>query len=514
VTEPQALLVADGLAAVARGREILAPSSFRLAEGERVLLVGPSGSGKTLLLDLLLGFAGPASPGLEVEGSLALDGEDLLRLPPEARDRRVGAVFQLHASGLFDDLTVAQNLRVGDPDERRGAEVAASLGLLHIGRKAVECSGGERLRVVLARTLLRGAGVLVFDEPTTGLDPTAAAQAVQAIRDSHRRLTIVVTHDLDAFEGFADAVLLLDPATRRVERVAPGDAAALRALLARPPAPPRVVAPVRARAPARLAAALGRAADRTADLVLDAAGALAAPLAWARAAHAVDGPRVRQALARSLAPGVAAFLATSALLVALTATYFTFDSLPERPYTEPLFLDDLLAGLGLILARVAVPLVASILLAAKLGASTAAHLGHMALTRQVDALHLLGVPLRRHLLLPVAGGQLVAAWLHTGVALGAAFLASLVVFLWAHPGWSALYVQAAWVREVSGGDLLWVAGKVGASALAVSAVAFRAGTSPKREPEEVVQAIHRTLLTGLLLVLAIHALFAFAEFGT
>jgi ABC-type transporter Mla maintaining outer membrane lipid asymmetry permease subunit MlaE len=209
---------------------------------------------------------------------------------------------------------------------------------------------------------------------------------------------------------------------------------------------------------------------------------------------------------------VAAFVGVAAMLVSLTATYFLFDRLPRRAYTEALVQDDLLAGLGLILTRVAVPLVTSILLAAKLGASAAAHFGQMSLTRQVDALRLLRVPLRRHLLWPAAAAQLVASLVHAALAVGVAYVVSAFVFLAAHPGWSALYTHRSWWKEVHLQDLPWLAAKVGISALAVAAAAFGIGTAPKRMPEEVVRGIHRTLLVGLLLVLAVHAGFAFLEF--
>lgn len=509
------VLAADGIAVVAGGRRLLAPSSFTLAEGERVLLVGPSGSGKSLFVDLLLGFAGPESPGLEIGGSLTLDGEDLLACEPPRSDSSMGAVFQVHAPGLFDDLTVEENLRFGSLDPERQCEVARELGLEAIDRRAVDCSGGERVRVVLARTLLHGAEVLICDEPTAGLDAGAIRSVVAAIRASHKRLTVVVTHDYEAFVDFPDRILFLDPVARRIREIQPTAQAlpeVAKALEVAAPPPPSVPRRVPTRRE-RIARAWGRTAVRAADTTVDALSALAAPLAWLRITHPLDGPRVREALRRHLAPGVAAFIGTSAVLVALTATYFLFERLPKREYAEALFLDDLLAGLGLILVRVAVPLLVSVLLAAKLGASTAAHLGHMSLTRQVDSLVLLGVPLRRHLLLPAAAGQLAAAWVHTALALVLAYVTSLVVFVWGHPGWSALYFRSAWWKELGPTDALWLAAKVGVSALAVSAVAFRAGITPKRAPGEVVGAIHATLLRGLLVVLTLHALFAFLEFG-
>lgn len=511
---PAPVIRVSNLAVLEGDRRLLAPSSFTLHEGERVLLVGPSGSGKSLFVDLLLGFAGPQTPSLTVSGSILLDGEECVGGEPGAPGRGLGAVFQVHRPGLFDDLTVEQNLRFGSLDEEADQAVASELGLGALERPSATCSGGEQVRVVLARTLLKGADVLVFDEPTAGLDAGSSTQVVEAVRRSHRRLTLVVTHDYDAFADFADKVLFLDPESRRIRVVEPGATGfrEIEAVLRRaaPEAPREAVAlPTRG---ARWKARADRWADAVGEQAIDVVSALLAPVAWFRAGHPLDGPRVREALARCLAPGVAAFVATSTLLVALTATYFLFERLPKREYAEALFLDDLLAGLGLVLVRVVLPILVSMLLAAKLGASTAAHLGHMSRTRQGDALRVLGESLRRHLLLPAAGGQLAAAWVHTALAIVVAFVTSLVVFLWAHPGWSSMYVQRAWTKELAWTDLLWVAAKVGLSAVAVAAVAFRAGIEPKRKPEQVVAGIHATLLRGLLFVLVIHAIFAFLEF--
>ena len=502
-----------GLTVRSSTRTLLAASSFDLDEGERALLVGPSGSGKSLFTDVLLGFLPGERPTLEVSGSIRLDGEELLGAPVAARQGRVGAVFQLQALGLFDDLTAAQNLAFGDRDADRAATLAAGLGLTGLERPAPLLSGGERVRTALARTLLGGAGVLIADEPTTGLDPAASAQVVAALRAAHRRLTIVVTHDRTAFDGFADARLVLDPVSRTLSRVpaaAPGTGTAAPA--AAPPTEHAAPPADGAGRSWRFSAAWARGTAATADALLDLLSLVLLPRTLLHFFHRLHGPRVRRAFARELAPGVATFVGLSALLVALTATFFLFERLPRREFSEPLLQQDLLSGLGLILTRVAVPLVASILLAAKLGASSAAHLGHMSLTRQVDALRLLGVGPRTHLLHPTALGMLVAAWLHTALAVGIAFVTASAVFLWQHPGWSALYARSAWAHALHREDVLWIAGKVGASALVVALTAYRVGTAPKRAPEEVLGGIHRTLLVGLILVLAVHAVFAFVEF--
>ncbi len=513
------VLVARDLAVEGPGGPLLAASSFELRAGERALLVGPSGSGKSLFLDLLLGFLpDPGSP-LRVLGSLTLDGDELLGQPPAARAGRVGAVLQLHALGLFDDLRARQNLRFGSLDARAAEATAAALGLDGLERPVPALSGGERVRLALARTLLAGPDVLVADEPTTGLDPAAAAQAVEALRTAHRRLTLVVTHDAASFEGFADAVLVLEPSTRRLVRLAPSDPwpSFPRALPDPRPAGARGPGPAdpveRARPLRRLGAGMLGRADATGQALADVGSLALLPRAALDLGHPLHGPRVRAALRRCLAPGVAAFVGVSAVLVALTATFFLFEKLPRRDFAEPLLQDDLLSGLGQVLARVVVPLVVSILLAAKLGASAAAHLGHLSLTRQVDALRLLGVSLRRHLLAPVALGQLLAAWAGTALAVLLAYAATSAVFLWQHPGWSGLYVRRAWFHALHPQDALWEAGKVGLSALLVAATAFRSATATrKRAPHDVLASIHRTLLVGLLLVLAVIAAFAFVEF--
>lgn len=510
------LLEVRDLAVEAGGRELLAPSRFAFHEGDRVLIVGPSGAGKSLFVNLLLGFVGRDTPGIDVSGSARLEGVELLDLDPEARDARVGAVFQQGALGLFDDLSVAQNLRFGSPDPTARAEVAKRLRFDHIdGRQPIpKCSGGEQMRIALARTLLRGAGVLIYDEPTTGLDPAAKKQAVAAIAAAHRRLTLVVTHDYAAFEGQADVVLFLDPGTRRAERMDPSPAsfARLRAALEAAPTSGAGRGRPVPRWWRRLGIAWQRLAIGTVDTLVDAASLVLVPWVWLRAAHALDGPRVRAALRRDLAPGVALFIAIAAVLVAFTGTYFLFEQLPEREYAEPLVQDDLLAGLGLIFTRVGIPLMVSVLLAAKLGAAAAAQLGHMSFTRQVDALRLMRVSPRRHLLGPTAASQLVAAWVATALAIALSYATSMVVFLAMHPGWSARYFHTAYVREVEWSDARWLLAKVGVSALGVALVAFRTGTSPKHEPGQVVKGIHRTLLRALLLVLAVHAFFAFLEF--
>lgn len=514
MSEATPLIRVKDLSVHARGSVLLDKVGFELHHGERVLLVGPSGSGKSLLSNLLLGFVGPDTAGLEIEGHLEIDGSSLLGKDPQARDGHVGAVFQLHALGLFDDLTIDQNLRFGRDDPQAIEAVMEQLGLTGGKRRIPEASGGERMRVAIARTLLRGGRILLYDEPTTGLDPAASRQVVDAIRASHRDLTLIVTHDYAAFEGEADTILLIDRATGGLERheaSAEGFAAVHAAMTgaAAQEAPPRAPGqgPIK-----RLGRLVGRFFVGTAEVIEDAVVALLFPLSLLQVFARRDGPRIRQILRRDVSPRTAAFIGIGAILTAFTGTWFLFERLPEAQYAEPLIREDLLAGLGLIASRVGVPLLVSVLLAAKLGAAAAAHLGHMTYTRQVDALALLRVSARRHLLLPTALGQVLAALAALAVAEVLAYTTSLLVFLGTHAGFSVAYFHRSYLQEVDTGDVGWVLVKVAASAVAVALTAFRVGLSPKPGPGDVVKGIHRTLLRALLYVLAIHAAVAFVEF--
>ncbi len=507
------LLRARGLRVDVQGRMLIAPSDIELREGERVLLVGPSGSGKSLFTDLIFGFAGPATPGLRVEGSLTFQGDELLGASPEFMDMQLGAVFQLHALGLFDDLTVDQNLRFGSDDPEERSALASSLGLDHLERKVHECSGGERMRIAICRTLLRGAQVLVYDEPTTGLDPAAVKSVLGAFQDSHRRLSLAISHDYEAFRGAVDVILVLDPRDRVLRRfdANPESWARVEEIMeVREPA--LEAPPKRASLAARAAHRWRKASLALADAGADLGSLAALPIGLARMAHPLDGPRFRHVLRRDVRLGVVMFTGTCALMVALTGTYFLFEHLPKRKYTGPLVQDDLLAGLGMVFTRIAMPMMVSVLLAAKLGAAAAAHIGHMSLTRQVDALRLMRIPLRRHLLQPTALGQILASWLTTVTSIAAAGFMSMLVYLVLHPGFSVRFFAANFTRELEAGHFVWIAVKVGLCALAVAAIAFRIGIRPKRNSKQVIEGIHKTLLWALVAVVFIHAVIAFFEF--
>ena len=189
-------------------RPILQGVSFDLAPGTTKIVLGGSGSGKTTILRLILGLLKPDSGSIRVEGTEvgALSEEEL-------RDVRlkIGMVFQEGA--LFDSITVGENvayrlLEDGDADEDevegRVTEMLGFVGLADFAqRMPSELSGGQRRRVAVARALVAQPRIMLYDEPTTGLDPitaTTITDLIVKVRDLDGVSSILVTHQLrDAF---------------------------------------------------------------------------------------------------------------------------------------------------------------------------------------------------------------------------------------------------------------------------------------------------------------------------
>jgi len=187
---------------------VLRDLSFTIPRGDMRILLGRSGSGKSVLLKLILGLLQPDT------GTVLVNGREVDHMPErdllEVRGD-IGMVFQENA--LFDSLTVAQNVgyRLSEqatmpPDKVDGrvAEVLRFIGLdEYAERLPSELSGGQRRRVAIARAMAPGPGILLFDDPITGLDPLIATtidNEIVKLRDLEHVTSILVTHQIrDAF---------------------------------------------------------------------------------------------------------------------------------------------------------------------------------------------------------------------------------------------------------------------------------------------------------------------------
>jgi phospholipid/cholesterol/gamma-HCH transport system ATP-binding protein len=198
---------------------VLRGVNLAVEEGETLALLGPSGTGKSVLIKHAIGLLEPDRGDVLVDGiSIANASSRELR----AVRRRIGYVFQNAA--LFDSLTVAENLWLAQTDERESrrleecrAEAEELLRRVNLNESVMtkypsELSGGMRKRVGVARAIAHQPSYLLWDEPTTGLDPVNADNIDEMILQLGRQLgvtSIVVTHDLDTAFEVGDRIALL-----------------------------------------------------------------------------------------------------------------------------------------------------------------------------------------------------------------------------------------------------------------------------------------------------------------
>jgi phospholipid/cholesterol/gamma-HCH transport system ATP-binding protein len=183
---------------------VLRDVSFVVPKGRMAIMLGASGTGKSVALKLILGLLRPDAGRILVNGHRIdqMSEQDLLGVRAD-----VGMLFQ--ESALFDSLTVAENVGYRLSEEMRQSEeevgsrvqeVLGFVGLAEYGERATsELSGGQKRRVAIARAMASNPGLLLLDDPTTGLDPITASTVndeIVKLRDLQKVTSIVVTHQI------------------------------------------------------------------------------------------------------------------------------------------------------------------------------------------------------------------------------------------------------------------------------------------------------------------------------
>lgn len=202
------------------GKQVIKDVSFDLSKKENLVVMGKSGTGKSVLIKSIVGLITPDG------GSLKVLGQDLMEMEEEEEltsiRRAVGYLFQ--GGALYDSMTVERNMkfplrRLPDaPSESEindmVDEVLESVGLLDTKKKyPVELSGGMKKRIALARTLILKPEIMLYDEPTTGLDVITSneiSNLILEMREKYDMSSIIITHDLSCAELTSDRIIILE----------------------------------------------------------------------------------------------------------------------------------------------------------------------------------------------------------------------------------------------------------------------------------------------------------------
>ncbi len=198
-------------------QRVLNGVNLRVEKGESVVIIGRSGGGKSILLKHLIGLLTPD------EGEVIIAGESIAQMNERQLlkvRRKFGMLFQ--GAALFDSLTVAENVgfvlqREGKLSEPEVAKrVDQALDMVDLGgtqnKKPAELSGGMRKRVGLARAIIYQPEIVLYDEPTTGLDPIVADsidQLIVRVREQLEVTTVAVTHDMRSARRIGQRILML-----------------------------------------------------------------------------------------------------------------------------------------------------------------------------------------------------------------------------------------------------------------------------------------------------------------
>jgi phospholipid/cholesterol/gamma-HCH transport system ATP-binding protein len=208
---------------------VLDDVSLRIDAGESVVIIGRSGSGKSVLLKLLIGLSEPDAGEVIINGQPIAGLDERALLPIR---RKFGMLFQ--GAALFDSMTVAENVGFAfrhnlqmSPEQVR-ERVALALEVVDLpgieDRKPSELSGGMRKRVGLARAIVYQPEIILYDEPTTGLDPIVSDsidQLILRVRDRFKVTSVVVTHDMRSARRVGQRILMLHE--RKIYAAGTGD---------------------------------------------------------------------------------------------------------------------------------------------------------------------------------------------------------------------------------------------------------------------------------------------------
>jgi phospholipid/cholesterol/gamma-HCH transport system ATP-binding protein len=222
IKKDEVVIHAKGLKKDFIDKKVLKNISFDLKRGENMVVLGKSGTGKSVTIQCIVGMLKPDGGELTVFGKdvTAMSDEELKQLR-----MKIGFLFQ--SGALYDSMTVRENLefpltrvlKLKDQQDidKRVEDVLDAVGLLDaVDKLPADLSGGMRKRVGLARTMIVKPEIMLYDEPTTGLDPITSREISELIlhmQKKYKTSSIIITHDMECARITADRIVVMDEGT-------------------------------------------------------------------------------------------------------------------------------------------------------------------------------------------------------------------------------------------------------------------------------------------------------------
>ncbi|MFM7058881.1 MAG: ABC transporter permease [Planctomycetota bacterium] len=510
-------------------RPLLRNATATFHPGELTLILGCSGIGKSLFLRILAGLIPADHSTIHWSGNLHfIDASAAAPAIPAPR-QNPAVVFQNFA--LLDELSPAENVRIAidhSPDRLPAATArhTAALALLNelrvpADRPVSVLSGGQQQRLAIARAIAPNSPLILYDEPTSGLDVHSASQVAALIRythDRYRRTSIIVTHDYHTLAAIADRIILFDHQSLQLHDLPRSDWESLSTRIGTPPEAQLLSIPhhpgTRLRSAAQLLTTSLRSSGQFVENLLLLPWFLL-PL-WNNFAWGLRYARFYLLLVAG--PSACLYVATACCILGYVAQDFVFRYLPFRQFSEPLITENLVHATGFSLFRFLVPILSTLLVAARSGAAATADIGSRVYTSQLDALQTLNANPQRLLRTPLMWAFLIGTPVLCLLGYFVAAFSAAFAFLLTHPELGLPFWDAHFHRELRPQVGLlyngtpWLAVKLLACGAAIGTISWQQAITPKLSSTDISRSITRSILWSTLVVLLIHFAFSLYEF--
>ena len=516
------------------GRHLIQNADFSILRGKLTVLLGISGSGKSTILRILAGLEKPNGESDRIWWKGQIDWHS------DQSQEHVGLVFQQPA--LLDELSAQDNVQIAidhrHPNPSKSSSLAATstrgIGTakwwldhlrVPVNVRISRLSGGQRQRLSLAQTLASQPALLIYDEPTTGLDAVTATQVAQLIRDIQQEeqvTSIVVTHDYESFIPVADQVLMLDAINGTVGPFVASSTDSVRLEMDRQmkakSSQQAVSSPQNSLAWMASLAKFGVAILMWLGSIVEwgLLGLIALIPVWRSPRW---GLRFFVHFAKLVTGGTAIiYLGIAGCIIGFVSTYFTLKYMPYKLYTEPLLMEELLGTIGFALYRIFIPVLTTVLIAARCAAAISADLGNKRYGGQYESLRMLGIPVDRYWMTSVMWSFLLGSLLLDQVAFMTAKFSSFIVQTQLQPELGPAFWEIYFYQSLrSPGSSLFVGFYYVMTRLLVcgfgtAIITYSLAMRPKVDATDVSRTITTTILWSTLWVLFVHLVISLFEF--